>query len=146
MEKQAGVELFTRSTKKLLPIPGVREVSQLVDIARPFAIDMKVLKSLLTREFNQYVPFKISVILTVVVFVFSTVLLLLSMFVYHKYNLAELLLPKVVNADYRIIFVKPNVHFPEEHFIALRARDKNWDVAFAFLNMFFLSQRNLSPL
>ena len=58
--------------KKLISSPRVRQVNQLVEIARPFAQDMKLLKPSLTREFNQYVPSKVSFTLTVTVFVVST--------------------------------------------------------------------------
>ena len=57
---EAGVILLKAVRKKLISSPKVRQVNQLVEIARPFAQDMKLLKPSLTREFNQYVPFKVS--------------------------------------------------------------------------------------
>ena len=57
---EAGVILLKAVWKKLISSPKVRQVNQLVEIARPFAQDMKLLKPSLTREFNQYVPFKVS--------------------------------------------------------------------------------------
>ena len=58
-----------------------------MEIARPFAHDMKLLKPSLTREFIQYVPFKVSFTLTVIVFIVSTVLHLVFMYVYHRFIL-----------------------------------------------------------
>ena len=72
---EAGVTILKAVRKKLMSSPIVRQVNQLVEIARPFAQDMKLLKPSLTREFNQYVPFKVSFTLTVTVFIISTVLL-----------------------------------------------------------------------
>ena len=57
---EAGVILLKAVRKKLISSPKVRQVNQLVEIARPFTQDMKLLKPSLTREFNQYVPFKVS--------------------------------------------------------------------------------------
>ena len=71
---EAGVTLLKAVRKKLISSPRVRQVNHLVEISRPFAQDMKLLKPSLTREFNQYVPFKVSFTLTVTVFIVSTVL------------------------------------------------------------------------
>ena len=57
---EAGVKLLKQVRKELVHSPRIREVNQLVDIARPIASDMKLLKPSLTHEFNQYVPFKVS--------------------------------------------------------------------------------------
>ena len=54
--------------KELVHSPRVREVNRLVDIARPLASDIKLLKPSLTREFKHYFPFKVSFTLTIVVF------------------------------------------------------------------------------
>ena len=69
--------------------PRVRQVNQLVEIARPFAQNMKLWKPSLTRELNQYVPFKVSFTLTVIVFIVSTVLHFVFMSVYHRFNLRD---------------------------------------------------------
>ena len=90
----AGVTLLKAVRKKLISSPRVRQVNQLVEIARPFAQDMNFLKPSSTREFNQYVPFKVSFTLTVIVFIVSTALHLAFMSVYHEYNLADRIFPK----------------------------------------------------
>ena len=71
---EAGVTLLKAVRKKLISSPRVRQVNQLVEIARPFAQDMSLLKPSLTRGSNQYVPFKVSFTLTITVFIVSTVL------------------------------------------------------------------------
>ena len=72
----------------------MRQVNQLVERARPFAQDMKFFKPSLTREFNQYVPFKVSFTLTVTVFIVPTVLHLVFMYVYHHFNHKDRIFPK----------------------------------------------------
>ena len=91
--------------------PRVREVKRLVEIARPFAQDMKLLKPSLTWEFNQYVPFKVSFTLTVTVSILSTLLHLVSMYVYHRFNLKDRILPKKLDKKNAI---KPVLHVPHD--------------------------------
>ena len=57
---EAGVKLSKEVQKELLRSPRVRESNQLVDIARPFASDLKLLKPSLTCDFNQYVLLEFS--------------------------------------------------------------------------------------
>ena len=90
---EAGVNLLKEVRKELIKSSKVREVNQLVEIARPVASDMRLMKPALTREFNQYVPFKISFGLSLIVFLVSTVLHLLFMYIYHRFNLAAKLFP-----------------------------------------------------
>ena len=82
-----------------------------MEIARPFAQDMKLLKPSLTREFNQYVPFKVSFTLTVTVFIISTVLHLVFLYVYHRFNLKDRIFPKNTVKKNAI---KPILHVPHE--------------------------------
>ena len=100
---------------------------------------MKLLKPSLTKEFSQYVPFKLSFTLTVIILVVSTVLLLLFMFVYHDFHLSERLCPNVVKADNLKIAVKPHVYFPEKH-LTLPALEKK------LAHRFLFSQRLAVPV
>ena len=126
--------------KELLHSSRVREVNQLVDIARRFASDMKLLKPSLTREINQYVPLEKLFISIVIVFVFSTVLRLFFMFLDHKYHLAERLFPNVAAANKKIV-AKPTLHVPENMLVLYLLMNKNWDFVFVFLRL-FLPHRN----
>ena len=56
---EAGVKLLKQIRKALVHSPRIREVNQLVDIACPLASDMRLLKPSLTRELNQFFPFKV---------------------------------------------------------------------------------------
>ena len=108
---EAGVTLLKAVRKKLISSPRVRQVNQLVEIGRPFAQDMKLSKPSLTREFNQYVPFKVSFTLTVTVFIISTVLHLVFMYVYHRFNLKDRIVPEKTAKKNAI---KPVLHVPHE--------------------------------
>ena len=112
---EAGVKLLKEVRKELSKNPRVREVNQLIEIARPFASDMKLLKPALTREFNHYVPFKISFALTATVFIVSTVLHLLFMYVYHRFNLAAKLFPSFKDHQKRKSPAKTMMLVPTEH-------------------------------
>ena len=103
--------LFKAVRKKLINSTRVRQVNQLVEIARPFAQDMKLLKPSLTREFNQYVPFKASFTFTVIVFIVSTVLHLVFMYVYHRYNLRDRIFP---NLSTKKSTIRPVLQVPKE--------------------------------
>ena len=91
---EAGVKLLKQVREELVHSPRIREVNQLVEIARPPPSDMELLKPSLTREFSQYVPLKVSFTLIIIVFVVSTLLHLLFMYIYHKCHLADRLFPK----------------------------------------------------
>ena len=108
---EAKVTLLKALRKQLINSPRVRQVNQLVEIARPFAQDMKLLKPSLTREFNQYVPFEVSFTLTVTVFIISTVLHLVFMYVYHRFNVKDRIFPKTTVKKNAI---KPVLHVPHE--------------------------------
>ena len=116
---EAEVKLLREVRKELSKSPRVREVNQLIEIARPFASDMNLLKPALTREFNQYVPFGISFALTATVFIVSTVLHLLFMYVYHRFNLAAKLFPSFQEHQKRKVPYKTMVLFPSPNITVL---------------------------
>ena len=111
LKAEARVTLLKAVRKKLISSPRVRQINQLLEIARLFAQDMKLLKPSLTRQFNQYVPFKVSFTLTVIVFIVSTVLHLVFMYVYHRFNLKNRIFPKKTAKKKAI---KPVLHVPQE--------------------------------
>ena len=113
-QTEAGVKLLKQVKTELARGPKPREVRHLVEIARPFASNMKLLKPSLVKEFNQYVPFKVSFMLTLTVFVFSTALHLLLMYFYHRFNLATRV-PKIFDDLKRKLPLRQMVEVPTEH-------------------------------
>ena len=88
----AGANILGTVRIELFNSPLVRQVNQLVDIARPFAKkNMKLMKPSLTREFNQHVPFKVSLTLTIVDFIVSTALHFLFIYLYHRFHIKTVL-------------------------------------------------------
>ena len=96
---EEGVKLAKEVKLQLTKGPKNREVKHMIDIARPYASEMKLLKPALTKEFNQYVPFRVSFMLTITVFIVSTALHLLFMYIYHRYNLASKLFPSLLEKN-----------------------------------------------
>ena len=83
-----------RSYKHCPKLP-ISQVNQLVEIARPFAQDMKLLKPSLTREFIQYSTFQGVFYLEMNCFHrLNSDYILYSMYVYHRFNLRNKLFPK----------------------------------------------------
>ena len=91
---EAGVTLLKAVRKKLKSRSRFRQVDQLVEIARTFAQDMKLLKPSLNRKFNHYISLKVSFTSTVIVFIVSTVLHLVFLYVYHRNNPRDGIFPK----------------------------------------------------
>ena len=109
------MNLLKEVRKELIESSRVRQVNQLVEIARPVASDMGLMKPALTREFNQYAPFKISFGLSLIVFLVSTILHLLFMYIYHRFTLAAQLLPSFTDNEKQKIPAKTVVLVPPEH-------------------------------
>ena len=108
---EAGVTLLKDVPNSRLSSPRVRQVNQLVKITRPFAQDMKLLKPSATHEFIQYVFFKVSFTLPVIVVIVPTVLQLVFMYAYHRYDLRNRFFPKSSTEKNAI---KPVLHAPNE--------------------------------
>ena len=104
---EAGVKLLKEVKLQLAKGPKNREVKHMIDIARPYASGMKFLKPALTKEFKQYVPFRVSFMLTITVFLVSTALHLLFMYIYHRYNLASKLFPSLLDENKKRVRAKP---------------------------------------
>ena len=93
---------------------------------------MRLMKPALTREFNQYVPFKISFGLSLIVFLVSTVLHLIFMYIYHRFNLAAKLFPSFTDHKKQKIPAKTVVLVPPEHQNAVSHLKKKFGKRFHF--------------
>ena len=127
---EAVVDFLKQVRKELVHNPRIREVNQLVEIARPLASDLELLKPSPTREFNQYVPFKVFLTLTIIVFVVLTLLHLLFMYIYHKYHLGDRLSPKKLLKNN--VQVKPCLDISGKHKHALLDIEKSMGHRFSF--------------
>ena len=109
--KAEASDTFKKVRKKLISSPRVCQVNQLVQIAHPFAQELKLLKPSLFPEFNQYDPFNVPFILTVIVFIVSTVLHLVFMYVFRRYNIRDRIFPKSSTKNNTI---RPVLQIPKE--------------------------------
>ena len=91
---EAGKTLLKAVQKKVISSPSVRQVNQLVEIARPFAPNMKLLKHAVTREFIQYVSLRVAFNLTLLVSFVLTMLHLDFVYFHHGCNLRDCIFPK----------------------------------------------------
>ena len=132
---QAGMILLKTVRKKLISSPRVHQINQLAEIATPFAQGMKLLKPSLTRNFNQYVSFKVSFTLTLIVFIVSTVLHLVFMYVNHRSNLRSRV---SFDSSKKQTAIKPVLQFPKECSAAFYAN-------FCKRNYLFASNARISP-
>ena len=83
----AGVDLLKKVLAKLLYSPKVESTDDLVKIAMPLTMEMSSLNPSFKTTLKEYVPLKMSLTLSVVVFVINLFLHLLFMWAYHKFKL-----------------------------------------------------------
>ena len=92
----AGVELIKKVRAELLRTPSITTSDDLVNIAEPIAMDMSSLNPSLKSHFGQYIPARVSLSLTVIVFIGSLILHVLLMVVYHKCKVIRKLVPRLL--------------------------------------------------
>ena len=78
----AGVKLLREVKAKLIDSPHLTKVDQFIDIAKPIAHDMQLLKPSLVDKMEQYVQLRLSLTLTVIVFL-GNLLMHVLMYLYH---------------------------------------------------------------
>ena len=98
----AGVDLLRKVRAELLFSPKVKNSEDLVTVAKPFTSDMLMLKPTLKSHLSEYVPIKISLSLTVIVFILNLALHVLFIWFYHKFKFVRKYLPKFLTADQQI--------------------------------------------
>ena len=82
----AGVDLLRKVRAELIRSPKVKTSQDLIEIAKPFTVDMTLLKPTLKSQLNEYVPIKLSLSLTIIVFFLNLLLHILFIWAYHKFT------------------------------------------------------------
>ena len=101
----AGVKLLREVKAQLIDSPHLTKVDQLNKIAKPIAHNMRLLKPSLVDKMEQYVPLKLYLTLTIVVFFGNLLLHALVMYLYHRFAIFRRLTPKFMKSgDGRIEF------------------------------------------
>ena len=80
---EANLDLF-KKVKTILFSNRKLSTDSLDEIAKPITIEMKSFKSALTGKLESYVPIKLSVSLTVIIFIGNLASHILFMYLYHK--------------------------------------------------------------
>ena len=104
----AGVELLRKVRAELIRSPKIKSSDDLVvQIARPITADMRTLKPTLVSEFKEYVPLKMSLSLTVIVFIGNIILYILFLYLYHRFKIIRKFVPSFLKSQNDDIAVKP---------------------------------------
>ena len=92
----AGVELLKRVRAELIRGPQVSTANYLLKIAEQITMDMSSLTPSLKSHFSEYVPVKMSLSLTLIVFIGNILLHVLLLYAYHKIKILQRLVPSVL--------------------------------------------------
>ena len=103
----AGIKLLRDVKTKLIDSPQLTKTDQLDAIAKPIAHDMRLLKPTLTSKLETYVPLKLSLMLTVIVFCGNILLHILFTFLYHRFKVIRDLTPKFLKTQHGDLQLKP---------------------------------------
>ena len=79
---------------------------QIERIAAPIVLDMQMIKPTLVK-LHEYVPLKVSIILTIVVFIGNLCLHLLAMYLYHRFVIFKKLTPSLLKDGKQKFSLKP---------------------------------------
>ena len=85
-----------------------------MEVADLFALDKKPSKPTFTHEFNQYVPSKVSVTLTVIVFFLLSVLHFILNYVYYRFQMFDCTFPHSPKTSQKKTGITPVIQLPAE--------------------------------
>ena len=111
----AGVELLREVKAKLIDSPHLTKVDQLNEIAKPIAHNMRLLKLSLVDKMEQYIPLRLSLTLTAIVFLGNLVLHALIRYLYHRFAIFRRLTPKFLKSNAGNIQLKPVLSVAAAH-------------------------------
>ena len=94
---EANIQLIREVKKKLKHEVTVLDETKLQTIAKPMAHKMTMLKPNLVSKLETYVPIKLSLMLTMMVFIGNLLLHALAIFLYHKFAIVRKLTPKFLH-------------------------------------------------
>ena len=104
---EAGIKLLREVKAKLIDSPHLTKVDQLNAIAKPIAHNMRLLKPSLVDKMEQYVPLKMSLTLTLTVFIGNLLLHALAIYLYHRFAIFRRLTPKFLKGQDGNIALRP---------------------------------------
>ena len=93
------------------------------NIAKPLVHKMQLLKPTLIDKLDSYVPIKVSLSLTIFVFIGNLLLHILVMYLYHKFNFIRNLTPKFMKSTDAKIPVKQVMSVTKDQFPLVQSMD-----------------------
>lgn len=88
------------SVKRTLSRTAINiEMKQLDEIAKPIGHEMTLLRPTLVEKLEMYVPIKLSLSLTLIVFILNLILHALFMYLYHRFAIFKKLTPKFLQSN-----------------------------------------------
>ena len=95
-KSDANIAMIKQVKRKIVMHQRITESNQLVEIAKPIAVQMQMLKPTLVNKLDSYVPMKLSLMLTVTVFIGNLGLHILVMYIYHRFAIVRKYTPQFV--------------------------------------------------
>ena len=103
-------------------------------IAEPIVHKMQLLKPTLIEKLDSYVPIKVSLSLTVFVFIGNLLLHILVMYLYHKFQFIRNLTPKFLKSPESKIPIKQVVSVAKDQFPLVQSMDHKLKNKMTFIN------------
>ena len=96
---EAGVTLSRKVRAELHRSPKIKTSEDLVRIAQPLTMDMSNFKPTFQSDLKKYVPIKLSLSLTIIVFVLNLFLHIAFIWAYHRFNIIRKYIPSFLKHD-----------------------------------------------
>ena len=141
LRTDAEIKLLEEVKAKLIDSPIVTNMEQLDEISKPIAHGRKLLKPLFTDKLESYIPTKLSLTLTVIVFIGSTLLQCLCTYLFHRFKAVRYITPRFFKTAHGEIRIKPVVAMfidereRDEKTARLRESREEWQNKYAVLDV-----------
>ena len=103
----AGVELLRHVRETLGKAPKTQDMNQIVNIAKPIAKRMTLIKPRFEKELNSIVPWKTSLAILIFSFIGSMTSHFLFLYIYHRFHAVRKLIPEFLKVGEEKVHVKP---------------------------------------
>ena len=139
LRTDAGNKILEEVKAKLIDSPIVTNTEQLDEISKPIAHGVKLLKPSFTDILESYLPIKLSLTLTVIVYVGSTLLQCLCTYFFHRFKAVRDITPRFLKTAHGDIRTKPVVSMDiddhERGEKTARLRDEEWQNKYELLHV-----------
>ena len=110
---EANLDLLKKVKKEFIYSNRKLSTESLDAIAKPITTEMKTFKPALIDKLESYVPIKLSLSLTIIVFIGNLALHILFMFLYHKVSFVRRMVPNFMKLNGTNVPLNPIVSVPK---------------------------------